>query len=433
MRVAKMGYAQRVTKRDKKGRVTSSFERVRIVVPDGLPPFLPPPYSGHKNLTKKVHTDRQHAEWTARFLAMIDEARGWTTIHRELAEIDGLSLEEVMARGSAPYHVFAKLDRMDQIFGEPASKKVTVEPVAFGSMIPKWAKHTNAPKKGIQDMKTKSGRFAAWLEHDDMAKVTFENCRDYRDFLIEETELAATTIRNHIKALKRLFGYAYENDYLPANPWQRVKFNAGDGEEREDFTPKERALILVAAREAEPVIKWCNWLSSFQGMRLSEILDAHTRDIVNEEGVPVMKIRRKYRSSDQRLKTRVPTRTVPLHSALLVEGFLDYVRSVGDGPLFPQLSLDTYGGRAGKVSKPISKWLRNVVGITDPNKPFHSHRHTAVSYLRNTLTSQGHPAVKEDIERYLTGHAGKDVHARYGDQWIKTLKAAIEVIPNPLA
>jgi hypothetical protein len=46
MRVAKMGYAQRVTRRDKKGRVTSSFERVRVVVPDGLPASLPPPYTG---------------------------------------------------------------------------------------------------------------------------------------------------------------------------------------------------------------------------------------------------------------------------------------------------------------------------------------------------------------------------------------------------
>jgi len=27
---------------------------------------------------------------------------------------------------------------------------------------------------------------------------------------------------------------------------------------------------------------------------------------------------------------------------------------------------------------------------------------------------------------------GKHVHAGYGEQWIKTLKAAIEVIPNPL-
>jgi hypothetical protein len=103
MRVAKMGHTQRVTKRDKKGRVTSSFERVRIVVPDGLPQSLPAPFTGRKNLTKKVHSDREHAEWTARFLGMIDEARGWTTIHRELAEINDLSLEQVIGRGSIPW------------------------------------------------------------------------------------------------------------------------------------------------------------------------------------------------------------------------------------------------------------------------------------------------------------------------------------------
>ena len=40
--------------------------------------------------------------------------------------------------------------------------------------------------------------------------------------------------------------------------------------------------------------------------------------------------------------------------------------------------------------------------------------------------------MKEDVERYLLGHAGKDVHAGYGEQWIKTLKAAIEVLPDPL-
>jgi hypothetical protein len=41
--------------------------------------------------------------------------------------------------------------------------------------------------------------------------------------------------------------------------------------------------------------------------------------------------------------------------------------------------------------------------------------------------------VKEDVERYLLAHAGKDVQAGYGEQWIKTLKAAIEIIPNPLS
>jgi hypothetical protein len=52
-------------------------------------------------------------------------------------------------------------------------------------------------------------------------------------------------------------------------------------------------------------------------------------------------------------------------------------------------------------------WLRHVVKITDPNKPFYSHRHTATSYLRNTRLPDGSPAVKEDIERYILGHAGK--------------------------
>jgi hypothetical protein len=191
MRVAKMGYAQRVTKRDKKGRVTSSFERVRVVVPDGLPASLPPPYTGQKNLTKRVYTDREHAEWTARFLAIIDEARGWTTIHRELAEINDRSLEELTGRGSSPYRVFAKLDRkMDEIRGKPISKKIIAEPVTFEMMIAKWATHTNAPKKGIADTRSTAQRFAKWLGHDDMAKVRFEDARDYRDARLAEIEAA---------------------------------------------------------------------------------------------------------------------------------------------------------------------------------------------------------------------------------------------------
>jgi hypothetical protein len=54
------------------------------------------------------------------------------------------------------------------------------------------------------------------------------------------------------------------------------------------------------------------------------------------------------------------------------------------------------------------------------------------TYLRNTRLPDGSPAVKEDIERYILGHAGKGAHAGYGKRWFETLKAAVEVIPNPL-
>jgi hypothetical protein len=74
----------------------------------------------------------------------------------------------------------------------------------FDRIILLWAKQTNAPKKGKQDMETKCGRFVEWLGHDDMARVGFENCRDYRDAMIDEGDLSSGSILNHVKLLKAL-------------------------------------------------------------------------------------------------------------------------------------------------------------------------------------------------------------------------------------
>jgi hypothetical protein len=85
------------------------------------------------------------------------------------------------------------------------------------------------------------------------------------------------------------------------------------------------------------------------------------------------------------------------------------------------------------ASKELSYWLRKSSISPIRESRFNSHRHTAISYLRNTRPPDGSPAAKDDIERYLTGHAGSGTHAGYGERWIETLKAAIEVIPNPLS
>ncbi len=85
--------------------------------------------------------------------------------------------------------------------------------------------------------------------------------------------------------------------------------------------------------------------------------------------------------------------------------------SLPRGPLFPKVRLDKYGRRAGPVTDDLGHWLRNIAGISDPRKPFYSHRHTATSFLRNTLDPDGHPLIKQNIERYILGHAPKDSHA----------------------
>jgi hypothetical protein len=70
------------------------------------------------------HPEAEYVETKARFLAMTAGAGEWATIHRELGDLNGLSLDEIMRRGPALHRVFAKLDqKQDEIFGEPSWKK----------------------------------------------------------------------------------------------------------------------------------------------------------------------------------------------------------------------------------------------------------------------------------------------------------------------
>jgi hypothetical protein len=192
--------------------------------------------------------------------------------------------------------------------------------VPFDRIILLWAKQTNAPKKDNQDMGAKCG-LAEWLGHDDMARVGFDNCRDYRDAMIDEGDLSSGSILNHLKLLKALFTYAFDNEHIATNPMARIKYSAGDRRERDDFTPEERKLILILARKAEPHVYWINWVCSFLVTRTSEVADANTLDIECIDGIWVMSIHRRHRSRDQRLKTKLSTRKLALHEALLDEGF----------------------------------------------------------------------------------------------------------------
>jgi len=263
---------------------------------------LPPPHTGKACLTKalatgnKAEANRLAVPWIADFQAILNEAEaalrgedGWKRYSYYPGPYEGSfgGPRIVRCHELPPDH---QIDQYGDVIvlgdGHPLKAKTVGAPVSFESMIDKWAKFTNAPKKGIQDKITKCGEFTAWLRTnnpqavDDMRQVTFENGRDYRDFLIDEDRLARPTIANHLKALNALFNHGFENypDDFPVNPLVRVKFDPGDGEARDDFTPDERARILIAAREAEPHIHWLNWLSSFNGGRLSELAEADTRD-----------------------------------------------------------------------------------------------------------------------------------------------------------
>jgi integrase len=141
-----------------------------------------------------------------------------------------------------------------------------------------------------------------------------------------------------------------------------------------------------------------------------------------------------------RLKNKTSIRSLPIHSAILKAGFLDYWKSVvaaGGGQLFPQIALNRDGRKSTNGSRVLGGWLREVMEITDPRFVFHSHRHSVKSILRN------HPEnPRVDLVDKILGHVGgKDDSGRdngssnaadgYGVFQLRAMQRVIELIPAP--
>jgi hypothetical protein len=117
-------------------------------------------------------------------------------------------------------------------------------------------------------------------------------------------------------------------------------------------------------------------------------------------------------------------RSVPLHQQILDEGFLEYVRGLLDGPLFPDLSRDVWGRRAGSATKMLGRRLR-ALGIIDKRAVAgHSWRHR----FKDVCRSAG---IAKDVHDALTGHVAGDVGSTFGlGHTLMTQRRAVDRLPH---
>jgi hypothetical protein len=134
--------------------------------------------------------NRLAVPWIADFQAAVTSA---ASISENPHGYDWISRYRAYHRGQNRLPSEARLFPLQPALASPETQ---TKPAPFDRIILLWAKQTNAPRKGKQDMETKCGRFAEWLGHDDMARVGFENCRDYRDAMIDEGDLSSGSILN---------------------------------------------------------------------------------------------------------------------------------------------------------------------------------------------------------------------------------------------
>jgi integrase len=125
-------------------------------------------------------------------------------------------------------------------------------------------------------------------------------------------------------------------------------------------------------------------------------------------------------------------RTVPLHEHIITQGFLDYVRRRGQGPLFYEPASDatndlmkakTQRQGAMRVRLALAKWVRSL-GIEDKEvSPNHAWRHT----FKQIAQRSGIEARVHDV---ITGHAAKTAAEEYGRAIVEDMAAALRKFPR---
>jgi integrase len=159
----------------------------------------------------------------------------------------------------------------------------------------------------------------------------------------------------------------------------------------------------------EQVRDWRYWIplcALYSGARAGEIAQLLCTDVRSEEGVWVFDFNEE---ADKSLKTRSSRRIVPVHSALVRLGFIDYVHALserGTASLFPQLEPGTRDDMSYYPSRFWQGYLKKA-GLKERGLALHSFRHTFADECRRR-------GVDGHVLQALLGHADHSMTGHYG-------------------
>jgi integrase len=235
------------------------------------------------------------------------------------------------------------------------------------------------------------------------------------------------TWNNRLSMIRQVFAHAVADGRLSENPADNTLWlRKSKGALRLPFSDDDAARILLAARkETAPSLRWAHWIMAFSGMRVGEVLQLTRGDVGQWGAIWFLDVNEDAPGKTVKTGQR---RHVPVHPALLAEGFIEYVESLpADAALFPDKRADVHGNRGGRGWNQVGKWVRETVGITDERKvPNHSWGHRMEDELRTQ-------EVPEDARDAILGHARKTTGRQYGirGEALARLHRELSKVPVP--
>ena len=241
----------------------------------------------------------------------------------------------------------------------------------------------------------------------------------------------------YLTVIKVVFGVAEEKRKLKENPAKenRVRFVKPQRTRPKGFTDDEAVAILTAALadpatpgrrtvENKRAIRWGLWICAFSGARITEVMQLRTEDLIEDHGVLCLRITPEAGS----VKTGA-YRMVPIHPQLLDMGLPQMIRALPAGPVF--YSTAPVRGKAAdpveharSAGAKIGTWVREVVGIADPNvQPNHAWRHRFKTIAREA-------GIAPEYSDAITGHEDGRAASDYGETTVKALWREVQKLPR---
>lgn len=195
--------------------------------------------------------------------------------------------------------------------------------------------------------------------------------------------LSGKSVKNHFMRLSALWNQLIRREIAEKNPWSNWDFDLTKRNPRRAWTDDELALLSSSAWTcgtiSQATFAGITLVAAYSGMRLGEICNLRNEDIQEVDGIPCFLIR-PHTEDKWTPKTEAGTRKVPIHSALLNWGILDF-RKDGEKFLFSELKTPQSGPHGTDFGRNFSKFKTTIAlpaAIT-----FHSFRHTVSTRLRN--------------------------------------------------
>ncbi|AWN41976.1 hypothetical protein DK389_17605 [Methylobacterium durans] len=308
------------------------------------------------------------------------------------------------------------------------------------SLFEAWVKERKPGTATVNRWRVVLRALDAFFENRDIAGITADDALAWKNTLVTPERSAGVVNDVWLRAARVNFGWAVANKKIALNPFEKVSVAVGKAapkvRERE-FEDDEWATILRATTAPQPARmathnvaarRWVPWLCAYTGSRPGEVTQLRAEDIqLHKAGFWVMKI-----NPEAGTVKGGQARTVPVHSHVIEQGFLDFVKKVGKGPLFydPEGSRVERDDPTNPVQAPwvkqrnkLAEWVRKL-GVDDPNiSANHAWRHT---FKRRAARAK----IEKRIRFAFCGHSSSDVGDEYETPTVEDMAEELKRFPR---